>query len=101
MKTSKQHSEEIFEKIAKREAAKVRVKKRALRVFAFSIMFGFLVPFALFFSMNEELHEYRPLAHPFDPPHSEEQTPFEPDEYSPDVPQTDKNGNGFDVVAII
>ena len=99
MKTSKQHSEEIFEKIAKREAARVRTKKRVLRTCAFCIMFGFIVPFALF-SINDN-GEYRPLSKPIDPPPVERPTPVLPDEELPEPPQMDKGGTDVSLVLFL
>ena len=99
MKTSKQHSKEIFEKIAKREAARVRTKKRVLRTFAFCIMFGFVVPFALF-SIKDN-GEYRPLSKPIDPPPIETPTPVIPDEELPAPPQMDKGGTDVSIVLFL
>ncbi len=98
MKTSKQHSQEIFEKIEKREAARLRTKKRVLRTFAFCIMFGFVVPFALF-SVKEHPN-YRPLAHPIDPPPAET-TPTIPEDELPAPPQMDKGGTDVSIVLFL
>ena len=94
MKTSKQLSEEILEKISKREAVRLRVRKRMRRVFAGVIMLCFLVPATVFFSMTEELNQYRPLSHPFEPKESE---PFDPDEPPSENPQMWKNDDGYQI----
>lgn len=83
MKNSKQNAKEIMEKIEKREIARLRIRKRVRHVCAVAIVLGFLLPATVYFSMNEEMHRYRPLSHPF----QKDETPFDPDENPSDIPE--------------
>lgn len=74
MKTSKQMSQEIFEKIARREARRQDVRKRVKRIFAGAIVLCFLLPVAVYYTTTEELNHSQPLTFEF-----EEKTPFDPD----------------------
>ena len=87
MKTTKQLSDEIFEKISARETARLQAKKRAKRIFAGCLIFGFLTPVAVHFATTEELnHEQTFTIIPSD------NLPFDPD--LPDTDSTETFGNG-------
>ena len=87
MKTTKQLSDEIFEKISVREKARLQAKKRAKRIFAGCLIFGFLTPVAVHFATTEELnHEQTFTIMPSD------DLPFDPD--LPDTDSTETFGNG-------
>ncbi len=86
MKTTKQLSDEIFEKITAREAVRLKNKKRAKRIFAGCLIFGFLTPVAVHFATTEELnHEETFTIMP------SEKVPFDPD--LPDGDCTETYGN--------
>ena len=53
MKTSKELSQEIMEKIKTRDEARLQFRKHARRWFAFACIFGFLIPTSVFFVTNE------------------------------------------------
>ena len=87
MKTSKQLTEEIFEKITVRERERYHAKKRAKRIFAACMILGFLVPSAVHFATTEELNHQQEFT--FSP---YEEIPFDPDLPCEDSTETyDKN----------
>lgn len=88
MKTSKQLSEQVFEKISKYEDMRLQFRKKVRKTFAVCMMLGFLVPTAVYFSMTEELNHDQPLSFPF----VEEEIPFDPDETPNDFPENDLSG---------
>lgn len=82
MKTTKQISQEIFDKIKQRETARMQARKKAKRIIAGCLIFGFLTPVAVHFATTEELNHEQPFTImpnddlPFDPDFSgkDEQT---------------------------
>ena len=83
MKTTKQLSDEIFEKITAREAVRLQNKKRAKRIFAGCLIFGFLTPVAVHFATTEELNHEQPFTMM-----PSETLPFDPDLPDEDSKQT-------------
>ncbi len=87
MKTSKQLSEQVFEKISKYENMRLQFRKKVRKTFAVCIMLGFLLPTAVYFSITEQLNHDQPLSFPFT-----EEIPFDPDETPQDIPENDLSG---------
>ena len=85
MKTTKQLSDEIFEKINARETARLQTKKRVKRIFASCLIFGFLTPVAMHFATTEELNHEQPLSIL-----PSEDLPFDPDLPNEDSTETFK-----------
>jgi hypothetical protein len=75
MKSNKELTQEIMKKIHKREAARLQFRKHVRRVFAFAIIFLFLVPTSVLYMTNEKFNHERPLSFPF-----EEELPFDSDD---------------------
>lgn len=95
MKTSKQLTEEIFEKITVRKRERYHAKKRAKRIFAACMICGFLVPTAVYFTTTEELnHQQNFTLNP------REERPFDPDLPGEDSTET-YDGNGFSVSLMV
>ena len=58
MKTSKQLSEQVFEKISKYENMRLQFRKKVRKTFAVCIMLGFLLPTAVYFSITSSKSRY-------------------------------------------
>ena len=94
MKTNKQLKEEIMEKIAKREEARLRFRKTARRVFAGVVIVGFLLPTAAYYVTNDDFR-HAPLSHPFV---EDEERPFDSDDDPHDTMEIGKFNNNFELV---
>ena len=78
MKTTKQNSQEIMQKIEERKYARMQVRKKVRRAWALVVVLGFFIPTTLY-SVTESFNTNRPLAFPFqkeqpseEPPHDDE-----------------------------
>jgi hypothetical protein len=85
MKTCKDLSQEIMEKIQRKERARLRIKKCVRRVVSVAIIVGFLIP-ATLFSITDELGKYRPLSFPF-----EKKEPIDPEQQPENESRVDKD----------
>lgn len=94
MKTSKQLSEEIFQKIQEKEETKARVQKNVRHAFVFTALFGILIPTAVIYATNENFNHEKPLSYPS----VKEETPFDPDESNDPMLFYGGNGQTFSLV---
>ena len=60
MKTSKQHAQEIFDRIERKKTADRRAKLRAVRAFSFTLLIACLFP-AVYFSASAIRDKNQPL----------------------------------------
>lgn len=94
MKTDKEVSREVTEKITKLEALRLRARKRAKQIMVAVIMVGFLIPATVHFVTTEELNH--PLQ--YAPPASE--TPFDPDVIPEDSTETFYYDDGVEQIEV-
>ena len=93
MKTSKETSKEIMEKIEERKFLRMQIHKRVRRVCAAAIVFGFLIPTTLF-SITEDFNPNRPLSQPFE----QEEEKKDEEEQNPDSEMQKDGNNKFEIV---
>ena len=74
MKTTKQNSQEIMQKIEERKYVRMQVRKKVRRAWALAIVLGFFIPTTLY-SVTESFDINRPLSFPFQKEQPHEETP--------------------------
>ena len=95
MKTCKQLSEEVIQKIEKENAARERRRKITRNVITASLMLGVLIPTGVYLGTSKDINPLRPLSKP-----SREDTQPLPEEDSSSSPQAFVNDGGVYVITL-
>lgn len=66
MKTSKQLSEEVLEKIARKNAERAKMKKIIQKTAVAVVIVGILIPTSVYLGSVEKYNKNQPLAKPFE-----------------------------------
>ena len=82
MKTSKQNSQEIMEKIEKRKYARLQLRKKLRYVWATVVVLAFFLPTTLF-SVTEDFNRYRPMSYPYQQEEPQEEDPGDSEMQNP------------------
>lgn len=86
MKTSKQLSQEVLEKIAHKNEERAKMKKRLQKAAVAVVIVGVLIPTSLYLGTTEKFHKNTPLSKPLEqseplPSASEEDSSIAPGEF--------------------
>ena len=86
MKTSKQLSQEVLEKIAQKNEERAKMKKRLQKAAVAVVIVGVLIPTSLYLGSTEKFNKNTPLSKPLEqseqlPSASEEDTSVTPGEF--------------------
>lgn len=84
MKTSKQLSEEVLEKITKKNAERAQMKKALQKVAVAVIIVGVLVPASIYLGTTENFNKNAPLSKPLE---QSEQLPSSEEDSSSIIPE--------------
>jgi hypothetical protein len=89
MKTTKQTSQEIMQKIEERKYARMQVRKKVRRAWALAVVLGFFIPTTLY-SVTESFDINRPLSFPFQQEQPKEEPPHDTESHArePEINQT-------------